>query len=172
MPLLPVPPFIRLLEAALASLVLVEDWVETTGVDVNTVRHARDRQPTRSEGKTVSLDWVGNEDTDIDEIQKNAQEKQKRCMIDITIDLKRRTESSAEDPTGWLDHGRVAARVLMALRDEDGPLMQLCDWVIDGEEDPDEDSKPDEGRLVKRISVVYRVRADDPNHLLAMGENG
>lgn len=62
--------------------------------------------------------------------------------------------------------------MMIALRDEDGPLRQLCDWVIDGDENPDDDSQPDEGRLVKPISVVYRVRTDDPNRLLAPGENG
>lgn len=170
MALIDTPPHIRLLEAAKTALEGV-DFNDRAGMAMTTVRHARNRRPLESELPCISIRWIGNEDHNPDDQYKTAGERVRRCNIDLEIELKIPDEESGQDSTAWLLLGRVGAAAFEAINDEDGALRQLCDWVTDVEDQPDEDSKPDEGRLVKAIYVVYRVRSEAPNVLLAVGEN-
>lgn len=163
-------PHIRILEALVATLELV-NFEDRAGVVGVTIRHTRNRYPTSSEKPCISVRWLGNEDQ-ADEQYANAWERYKLCNIDLVADAAIEAEDSQVDETGWDRLSRMLAAAFEKLREEGTPLYDLMNWVQDRDTDPDEDSKPDEGRLVQAISVLYRVRTDQPNVLLAQGENG
>lgn len=162
-------PFEFLLEKALESIAAV-DFLDRAGIAPVTVRHWRNRHSTPSEGTAVSLRFVGD-DPRQDDINLNSWETTRELELDIVVDMELDTEISGIDPTGWKKLGRVAAAAAAALQDPASPLRQWCDWVTPGRNDPDEKSTADNGRLVKAATVLYRVRSDDSNVLLAAGEN-
>lgn len=171
-------PHIKILEAVKATLEAVDflDLAGMTGVKALTIRHFRQRYSTSGERPCLAIKWTGRPDNNVDDQYKNSDERPLKCGIDLVIDLLPVPEDAADDPdpTGWAEMSRIAAVALEALRDEDpaNPLSLVCDgWVIDEDLVPDEDSKPDNGRLVQAISVVYRVRTFDSNVLLAKGAN-
>ena len=170
MPIGPTPEE-RLLEAVVATAMGVDYEVEAA-TPIKTVRHFRSRHVLKVDRNAISYRYQGDEDYEREGQYRNAHERVKVIHIGVIIDLNLEDEEGGEDPTGWGQHFRVYYAQLAALRDPDGPLLQLCDWIVDGDGEPDEDSKPDEGRLVKTISVVYRVRSEAPHVLLAQGENG
>jgi hypothetical protein len=170
MPIIAKPPHIRQLEAGLVTLEAV-DWDARTGIAGIHVRHQRHRYPLASEKPCVSLRWLGNDPGTPDGTYITQDERQKLGHWRLEIDLNLATEDSEADPTGWGDVSLVAAAAFAALNDPASPLRALCDWLTAGDETPDEDSKPDDGRLVYPFDVVYRVRTDDPNELLVPGEN-
>jgi hypothetical protein len=170
MPLIDKPPHIRQLEAGLATLQAL-DWESRTGLAGIHVRHYRHRHATSSERPCVSLRWLGNDRATPDGQYLTQDERQKVGHWQVEIDIKLETEEAGTDPTGWGDASIVAAAGYEALSDPASPLRALCDWTRPGDETPDEDSKPDDGRLVYPFDVIYRVRTDDPNKLLVPGEN-
>jgi hypothetical protein len=170
MPLITKPPHIRQLEAAVADLASA-DFMENTGVPGIHVRHRRNRLPTSSELPCVTLRWLGCDQTSPDGDYVTAWEQQMLNHMQLEVDLELDTEESGIDPTGWGKHSMVAAYAYSVLAEQSSALFQLCDHVRVPAPQLDEDSKPDDGRLVLPFDVVYRVRTDDPNVLLAPGEN-
>jgi hypothetical protein len=168
------PPHIQLLAAILATLEAV-DWEAETGVVGLTIRHARHRFSTSSEKPCLSIRWTGNNDDGARGESLTAWEKPREMNVDLQIDMALPAESSDEDPTGWLAHSRIAAAALTALQTP-GPTNALypplAQWVRGGDDAPDEDSKPDDARLVKSLSVLYRVKTEDESVLLGEGVNG
>lgn len=166
-------PHIRLLVAAYQTLEPI-DWLTDTGVDGLTLRHMRHRFSTSSEKPCLSLRWTGNNDPGTRGEYLNAWERPREMGLDLIIDMALPTELSGDDPTGWEKHSRIAARAMTAFQTQgDANFLYplLCDWIVAGDDSPDEDSKPDDARLVKSLSVLYRVRVDDENVLLAQGVN-
>lgn len=172
--LIELAPHVRLLEAAAETMRQV-DYEDRAGTaKAVTVRHARNRKPVRAEKPALSLILVGD-DPRPDELNRNAWERVRELQFDIQADADLATEDSDEDPTGLALLSRMLAaavqRLEVSFRDEATPLNQLCDYVSAGSIDPDEKSREDDGRLVRGLTVLYRVRADDSNVLLGPGEN-
>lgn len=164
-------PYVRLLLAAAQTLEAtnLNDAGIAAGVLV-TVRHARSRKVMKGERPGISIVFVGDDPTGAEDL--NNDETQREMVFDLQCDVEMETEVSGEDPTGLGLLSRLAAVATRALRDDASPLRALCDFVTPGSVDPDDENRGDEGRLVRRLSVLYRVRSDDENVLLAAGENG
>lgn len=176
------PPEHRMLKAAAQDLQAV-DWLDRAGVGTVDkplmVRHFGVRQPRSDELPCLSLEWTGSTDQDQQQQYKSAGQRQKIMGLRLQVDIAPGEDvydvnnpNAGDDPTRWLRHLRVVAVALMALRDEAGALRQLATWITDVDKAPDEDSKPDIGRLVMQSDVVYLVSTTDPNRLFAPGENG
>jgi hypothetical protein len=167
------PPHIRLLLAIeeFASLV---DYEDAAGIDKPlTIRHSRSRKPVRSEKPAATIIFVGD-DPQQAEMQRNSWETVRELVVDIQVDLELDTENSGVDPTGLLYLSLVVAAFVKSLKDPDQPVFLggMCDWISIRSIDPEERSQPDDGRMTRALTVLYRVRSDDANVLLAAGENG
>lgn len=166
------PPFTKLLEFADQSLELV-DFAAETGIAGVTHRHFRNRNISEDERWCVALRFEHDGPQQDGEVQdRNAWEKCRELTLSLVVEGNLQTEDSGLDPTGLAQLGMIAAAAFRGLRDPAGPLAQKCDWMRLGDIDPDDESTPDEGRLVYAVIVLYRVRSDDENVLLALGENG
>lgn len=178
---IPDAPHIRILEAVKATLVAV-DFLDLAGMHGDkplTIRHFNKRHARSDEKPCLSIRWVGRGDNETDADYKSGEERPMQCQADLIIDLDPVDEDNTDTPdaTGWGELSRVAAVALQALRDPDecarpvpgSPLDGMCDYVSDVDLEPDEDSKPDNGRLVQTINVVYRIRTTNSNVLLAPG---
>lgn len=165
-------PFVKLLGYAKASLDLV-DWEVETGIAGVKPRHFRNRNTTSEERPGVALRFDHDLPQQEGEVPNhNTWEKVRELALSIVVDVDLDSEESEEDPTGFDKPSRIAAVAMKALRDPTKPFAQKVDWSRQDSIDPDEDSTPDKGRLVYAVIVLYRVRSDDENVLLAQGETG
>lgn len=166
------PPFVKLLGWADDALALV-DFAAETGIADVTHRPFRNRNTMEDERWCVAVRFETDLPQQDGEVQNhNAWEKCRELTLSLIVDGDLETEDSGNDPTGLAQLGMIAAAAFKGLRDPAGPLAQKCDWMRLGGIEPDEDSTPDEGRLVYAVIVLYRVRSDDENVLLAQGEMG
>jgi hypothetical protein len=161
------PPHILLLEAALSDLRLV-DWTDETGLEQVSTRHQRNRAASHEEKPCVGLLFI-NDELGGGDLDHNTWETNRTLTIELVADAQLDTEDSELDPTGLLRLSRLNAAAVRALMDEASALRQLCDFVGQTDILPGDNSHSDEGRLVTGLSVVYRVKTDDPNTLLARG---
>jgi len=165
------PPPIVLLRK-MAELGRAADYTQAGVTDPVTVRHARNRKPVRGEVPAISLILV-SDDPQPDEFDRNAWEKVRQMVVDVQVDVDLPTEESQIDDTGMAILMMMIAVFVASLRGPDQTwLDQLCDVVLMGSLEPDDRSKPDDGRMTRALTVLYRVRSDDENVLLAAGENG
>lgn len=161
-------PLIRLLTAAHADI-RAADYVLGAELTDVTVRHENNRYPTEDErlGGCISIalkaDSARSDDADhcYGEMVREATFE---LVGDIDVD-------PVADPTGLLRVMRMLTIAANALRADDSEIRKLCDWVNSPEIDPDERATSEEGRLVYAVTVVYRVKTDDLNVLLAPGVN-
>lgn len=169
------PPHIRLL-LKLQQLGQAVDYQDRAGIPgVVTIRHARNRNAVRAEKPAMSLILVSDDDRPNEEEGRNDFEQVREMVVDLQADLELPTEVSRSDVTGLGYLSLFVAAFVGGLRDPDQPnrwLDGLCDWLRVGALEPDDRSTPEDGRMTRAIHVVYRVRTDDPNVLLADGENG
>ena len=162
-------PHVRIL-LAIADVGRSVDYLEEAGIaEPVTIRHARNRKPVRSERPCITIIMTGDEPRP-DEMQRNDWETTREMTFDLQADMELPTEVSDEDPTGLGDISLFLAAMVYAIRAPGNPLLQLVDWVMPGKLDPNDDSPSDDGRMTRGLSVVYRVRSDDENELLAAGE--
>lgn len=164
------PPFERLLEAILTDLETIDYQADTGIVGVGT-RHLRNRSTAAEERPCVAVRFDGDERAD-DDRNHNGQEAVRWLHFALVADLDLDTEDAGTDDTGQKKLGLLLAASVKGLRRAGSAIGALSDWIIPGAFDPDENSQPDEGRLVLSLTVVYRVRTDDENALLAQGEMG
>lgn len=167
------PPTIRLLRM-MADRGRAADYTQAGVVSAPvTVRHARNRNPVRAEKPAVSLILVSDEEQPSEQMR-NEWEVVREMIVDVQVDLDLATEDSGGDDTGMASLMLVIAVFVQSLRDPEVPswLGGYCDWIKVGALEPDDRSTPDEGRMTRALSVLYRVRSDDENVLLAAGENG
>jgi hypothetical protein len=168
------PPWLRIIEAAVAALDVPDLLVLTEEPRVN-VRHHRHRGAAYEELPDLAVRF--EEDEEIrDSLEGNSMlsmwEVQRQLTLSLVCETEIATEVSDLDPTGLARPARILAAAKELLRREDGALDLKSDRVIDGPVVLNEQSTPDHVRLVCEIIVLYRVRSDDPNVLLAKGENG
>lgn len=163
-------PFDRLLDAIVATGDTV-DWLTQTGQDSVTARHGRNRYADEEEKPCVSVVFVGDEPAG-DDLDHNAWETVRELQIDLVVDAALDPEDGNLDPTGYRRLSRIAAAFIKAMRTPGSPIDLLSDWVRQAGIAPDDRSTSDQGRLVSSVIVVYRVRTDDENVLLAQGVMG
>jgi len=162
------PPPIILLEAIKLTLADV-DYEFAANIAGVTVRHARNRKPVRAERPALSIIWTGDDPRPGDEQFRNAWEAVRELNFDLQTDVDLPSDTQELDDTGWLYLTSMLAAAMEALCAPDSPLRALCDDIIPGSLEPDEKSDADNGRLVRSATVLYRVRTDDQNVLLAAG---
>lgn len=133
------------------------------------VRHFRNRRGKGSERPGVALRYVGTEIPP--NMGQSSSEMIWAMTVDIVVDLELDPEEDGVDVTGW-DKLTAAARAFAALYlSMESPLRNFVDDILPGELDPDEDSTPDDGRLVQSVSVLYRTPWNDQQTLLTPAEN-
>lgn len=164
------PPFVRLL------LKMAERGREGVYPEVGgpvTIRHARNRNPVRSERPCISLICVSDEVRGDDQMR-NEWEVVRELVVDLQVDLELTAEDSGLDETGLAALSMTVTAFLRAIRDEEPTswLDGMCDWISIGSLEPDDRSTPSDGRMTRAITVLYRTRSDDENVLLAAGVNG
>lgn len=168
-----VPPHLKLL-AEMSNMIGVVDFQVQAGISrPMQIRHSRNRKPLRSERPLLSIIFVGD-DVRPDDVNRNAWEVVREMTVDLQVDLDLDTEVSFADPTGLLYLSLCLAAAIKSLKHPEQPIFLngKCDWINVGSIDPEERSTPDVGRMTRALSVLYRVRSDDANVLLAAGENG
>lgn len=156
-----------------------------TGEDDLQFRWARNRYATREERPCLSIAFVSDEPADEGRVAHSTDETVMALAVDFIVDLAVETEASAEtntamgtplddfDPSGlerlsWvLDNSMRALRQCFEdpLRDETD-LGRKADWIEQAVIDDDEDLPDEDGRLVARANVIYRVHSSDPTVLL------
>ncbi len=176
--MIPTPPPIVILRE-MKRLGLLADFTQAgvTSAPV-TVRHARNRDPAKGEIPSVTLILV-SDDPRQDEQDHNMDERTREMVVDVQIDLVLANEESGDDDTGLLALMLVLAVFVQALRTGDpagpNPIVWVSGLVQDLFVDslaPDDRSTPDDGRMTRALRVLYRVRSDDENVLLAAGVDG
>lgn len=166
MALLPMAPIDRI-AIRMKEIGETVDYADLAGVNGSvTVRHSRKRHPVRGDRPCHTIIFVGDEAVP-GETGLNAWEILRQATFDIQSDL----DVPAEDETGLITLGRFSAAFVQALRAEGSTLLGLVDWVSEGDIEPEDRSQPEDGRLVRSLDVMYRVRSDDGNALLAAEEN-
>lgn len=165
------PPHIILLEAIKATGEAV-DFATDAGVPDVLVRHRRFRDAVESEKPCVSIEFVDDGVLDEAAIDLNAWETVRVLTITLHADADISAEVGGDDPTGSLKLSLMLAAFMAALQAEDSPMREVCDRVSQRDINPDEQSKPTTARLSLTALVLYRVRSDNPNVLLAEGVNG
>jgi hypothetical protein len=174
--MIPDAPYVRLMIQA-AALARTGNYITNGGLAAGTkvtVRHARFRNSISAEKPCITFLFVGDEPME-DETQHNAWEVVRELTMDMMIDMDIPAEDSELDPTGFAMMGRqlaVAYATLSPPGSGNTALGGMADFVRPGSIDPADNNTSDNGRLVRGISVLYRVRSDDPNVLLSAGENG
>jgi hypothetical protein len=137
------------------------------------IRHARHRVSTKGERPCMALRLVSVE-LDPDRQQVHTQSEVCWAMtVDIIVDMELPAEAdvAGADPTGWNQMSSTARAFANLYFDPQSTLLTLVDDTLPGDLDPDEDSTPDDGRLVLSIVVLYRTLRDDMNILLNSEEN-
>lgn len=166
-------PRVRIL-LRIEALLNHADLAGMSGVADIKVRHTRNRWAAPDEKPCISIRMVSDE-TDADPVTQG--EVQHELIIDLQVDADLQTEDSGLDPTGIERLGQIANAAMTVLLDRDAEdadgnvLRGLCDGVIDGGVQPDEDSESDEARFIHRIIVLYRTSIEDPNLLLSHEES-
>ncbi len=167
--MIPRAPHITLL-LAMRQRLQEADFAEMTGIVAPfTIRFARRRLPVRSEKPCVTIVFIGD-DSRPDELNRNTNESVRELVVELVCDMDVSPEDSELDPTGLEDLSRVLAACYIAMKDPgDYPqfLNGLCGWITPGSIEQDDKSQADEGRLVRGVTVLYRVRSDEPNTLLS-----
>jgi hypothetical protein len=171
MALLPDPPIDRLLVGMQQTLEAI-DYADLCGIaEPVTIRHSRKRGAVRSEKPCITLIFV----TDVSppaETGITEWEVTRTMTVDLQADMDVPTDGSGQDPTGLKMLARLLAAATQALRAEGSPMRLLCDWIVEGDVDPEDRAPAEDGRLVRSVDVLYRVLSTDGNVLLAAGENG
>ncbi len=176
--LFPVSPPVRIL-MRMKEIAEAAKLGTTLGLEKEfTVRHFRGRKADYTERPSLGIRWMLS---DRDEEEQSAHTHSEICWrmeVDLVVDMNLPAEDEdADDPsaradlTGW-DHLTAAAAMFANLfLDPDGPFIGFVDDCIPGRLDPDEDSKPDQGRLAIALIVLYRTSATDQMRLLTAEMN-
>lgn len=179
-----ISPRVKVLLAAMKRLEEV-DMASRAGVPDLRLRWARNRYATREERPCLSIAFVADEPVDEGRVSLNPDETARALAIDIIIDMEVETEASAEvqaalavppedfDPTGLANMSWVLDLAMLSLREctqdplkDTTELGRMIDWVEDVTIDDDDELPDDDGRLVGRANVIYRVSSWDPTLLL------
>ncbi len=134
------------------------------------VRHTRNRKANPQEKPCISLQFIETSPAEGNNLY-TADERAWKMDIDLIIDMDLATEVSGDDVTGLNVLSLVAGECVSALCEPDSLMLSLCDDVYDEGFGNDEDSTEDEGRLVQKISVLYRTPQGNRNVLLSPEEN-
>lgn len=183
-------PFVRVLDAAMATLLeadlqtVLRDLLITMGKDGEPatlkLRWARNRYTTIEEKPCIALAFVDDEVADNQEQYAAAGETIRALGLDIVADVILPSEVEVDELGLVSDVARLeilsqfAYRAMQALRqsfvDPAGaptPLSNLAHWVEDLGVQEDDDLADEDGRLVYRARLLYRVSSTDQTILLS-----
>lgn len=157
------------------------DWA-ALGLPAFKVRHSRNRFSTEEERPCISIRWMGDRVREVDQEQSYLTDWEMEIAQDLTIEIDMDLapeESDAEpppepedtDPTGVSVLTRSGIAIVRAMKARESIISGFSSGVIYGGMDDDEEGTADEGRLVLALTVLYRVRTDDPGELLGTGVN-
>lgn len=166
------PPPIQLL-LKMSAMGRVADYTQAGIISGPvTVRHARNRKPVKAEKPAITLILVSDEPQPTD-LNRNEWEVVREMVIDVQIDADLAIEDTGQDETGLATLMLMVAVFVASLRGPDQIwLGGMCDFVSIGALEPDDRSTPDDGRMTRALTVLYRTRADDENVLLWQGADG
>lgn len=159
----------------LLAITLAADVHEIVGFETPfKVRHQRHRYAQRQDRPCISFRLVNLARDEERQTYHTSSEVCWAAEIDIIVDLELPPESATidADATGWNNLAVTANEVMKLFVEDASPIKTIVDDVLTGDTDPDEETKPDEGRLAQGIIVLYRTLFSDPNHLLSPEENG
>jgi hypothetical protein len=173
---LPKPPRIIVLDAVMQTLLEAELPTLLEQPDLR-IRWMRNRYTSIEERPCIAIAFVSDEPTDVREQYMTTSEAQRTLAIDIIADVELPTETEAETDVSDIARIEILSHFvdqpLYALKrgfqdpaDSPTPLSRVAHWVEDLGIDDDEDLADENGRLVCRLNVLYRVRSDDPTVLL------
>lgn len=185
---LPKMPWIIVLDAVMQTLqaaglsITLADLLAAMGKDGEPaellLRWARNRYTTFQERPCIALAFVSDGPRENSDQYMSAGEAERELAIDVIADVELPTEAECEEGLAQdtarleiLSHfvGQALKALKASFIDQAGaptPLTPVAHWVEDLGIDDDEDLQDENGRLVGRINVLYRVRADDPTILL------
>ena len=136
-----------------------------------TFRHARGRYSNSEEMPSCAIRYISSEyDVDRGEIH-TTDECCMKILVDLELDNELATEESELDPTGIDEQMVILSECCAALLAPDGAMLSLVDDVEVDSIAPDDDATADEGRLVGRISVLYRTSRTNRGILLTPEQN-
>lgn len=168
----PLSPQEKILKATKAAL-LAWDWQAAIELTPN-IRHWRYRHSNPAERPCISIRYIDvNPNVDMGRYH-NTDEECWIMAIELIVDMALPREESDDDETGVGLFTTACNQAFKALSDVSTGLVngaQICDDVLDMGDGPDDDSSPDEGRLVQSVNVLYRTPTGDRSILLAPGEN-
>ena len=185
---LPKPPRIRVLDALMLTLLeaglpaILADEIAATATEDDPdpelkLRWRRNRYTSAEERPCIAIAFVSDEPADNREQYLSTDAAQRALAFDIIADVVLPPEAEAEETGADIARIEILSHFvdqpMKALKDgfrsdhPGTPLSQLADWVEDLGIDDDEDLADENGRLVGRGNVLYRVRSDDPTVLLA-----
>lgn len=166
MPLLSMAPTDRI-EIRMREVGETVDFFDLAGVaEPVTIRHRRKREPVRGERPCFTLIFVGDVAVE-GETGLNAWEVLRRATFDLQADI----DVPGDDVTGRVTLGRMLAAYIGALRAEGSAMLTLVDDIIEGDVNAEDRAQAEDGRLVRSLDLLYRVRRDDGNVLLTAEEN-
>lgn len=180
---MPLSPRIEVLYAVMQRLIDA-DLPTSTGHAALKLRWARNRYTARDERPCLAVAFVSDEPVEGEGSNLNPDELVRALAFDLIVDLEIETESSAEanaalatpigdfDPSGLQELSQVLDQAMKALREtmidplrDTTGLGKVSDWVQDVSIDDDDELPDDDGRLVGRANVIYRVSSWDPTLL-------
>lgn len=137
------------------------------------IRHWRNRHSKPTERPVCAIRFI---DVNPDLERGRYHTTDEECWImgaELVIDMDFPSESSEADETGVGLMTVACNQAFKALSNVATGLVAagICDDIIDMGCGPDDDSSPDEGRLVQSVNVLYRTATGDRSVLLAPGEN-
>lgn len=140
--------------------------------ELYSVRHHRHRNTADDEFNCLSLRWQNDDMPGMtnggDSL--SSSEEVVFMAVDFIAEVKLASEGSGADPTGLGGAGKILAHALSTLF-TDGEQAEtlnglLWDIRYDGSSDEDDVSTEEVGRLSERVTLLYRVRKENPNSIL------
>lgn len=137
-----------------------------------TVRHGRHRNTADNELNCLSIEYVGEDPTG----QGNGgdglslAEEVVGMQVNLKAEARLPSEESGLDPTGLGSADEILEHAFSCLFHDGqetetlGGLLWQIRW--DGSSDDDELSTEELGRLSERLTLLYRVRSENPNSIL------
>lgn len=160
-------PYIELLKRLCDAIPAAELNALLERTDIKPTRHGRFREPTDEELPGISLIFVNDSLGNV----LTMGETERRLEVDMhgqmAIAAETSEQADSDDPTGMEEPAALLAAAEGLVRGSD--LYDLIEDIIFADVHPDESSTADEVRMVRHLTLIYRVSTDDPDVILWQG---